>query len=361
MTDTSNANSLHPRTGLFLPDFCAQRSALAVVLIAELVALVITLAREAITSDFWLDLAAISMFLLWIGLGCAMVLCRASRSLASLPTVKATSVALALMISVVALVSEIVFRLGDYFTGGMPSVLEVFPVNHGNFLLRNVGIGFIVCAVALRYFYVTAEWRRTVESEAQARIRALQARIRPHFLFNSMNTIAALTRSNPEQAEQAVEDLADLFRASLSDARQRITLREELEIARVYQRIEQLRLGERLHVDWQLDKIPDDAMVPSLLLQPLLENAIYHGIELLPKGGEVTVSVRIIDKSIRLVVSNPLARAVTEQRTGNRLALDNIAQRLELAWPGAAHVNVESLADRYTVSLQFPYSQRAEL
>jgi two-component system sensor histidine kinase AlgZ len=362
VTEPSDIPASQPSSHFFLPDFCAQRSALAVVLIAELVALIIALARQSITQDFWVDLAAISMFLLWIGLGCATVLCRARKRLATLATVRAAVLALLLMTGVVALVSEVVYQLGVYMSAGMPAALAVFPDKHDVFLLRNVGIGFIVSAVALRYFYVTTEWRRTVELEAQARIRALQARIRPHFLFNSMNTIAALTRSNPVQAEQAVEDLADLFRASLSDARQRIPLRDELHIARVYQRIEQLRLGDRLKVAWQVDAVPENAMVPSLLLQPLLENAIYHGIERLPQGGEVTVTAQMIDASIRLVVSNPLARgAVPEQRSGNRLALDNIAQRLELAWPGAARVHVDSLPDRYTVSLEFPYSQRAEL
>src|SRR5205823_11868422 len=106
------------------------------------------------------------------------------------------------------------------------------------FALRNVWIGLVVTGLALRYFYVAHEWRRSVELRAAARVHALQARIRPHFLFNSMNTIAALTRSNPARAESAVQDLADLFRATLSDKRDTITLAEELEVARTYQRME---------------------------------------------------------------------------------------------------------------------------
>ena len=159
----------------------------------------------------------------------------------------------------------------------------------GRFLLPNVGIAAIVGALALRYFHVAHEWRRSVELEARSRIRALQARIRPHFLFNSMNTIASLTRSDPARAEEAIEDLSDLFRVSLSEARAQITLREELEVARIYQRIEQLRLGDRLQVRWKVADLPAEAIVPSLLLQPLLENAIGHGIEPLPEGGTVTI------------------------------------------------------------------------
>src|SRR5258708_8954722 len=155
----------------------------------------------------------------------------------------------------------------------------LFPQTAANFTLRNVWIGLVVPGLALRYFYVAHEWRCSVELRASARVHALQACIRPHFLFNSMNTIAALTRSNPARAEAAVQDLADLFRAALSDKRDTITLAEELEVARTYQRIEQLRLGPRLQVEWKTDPLPANALVPSLMIQPLLENAIYHAID----------------------------------------------------------------------------------
>ncbi len=359
------SQSANPTPPFFLPNFCAGRAALAVVLIVELVALLIALARQSITNNFWVDLAAISMFLLWIGLGSATVLCRATPWLAKQSIATASTLALVLLALVVAIVSEAVYQLGAYLTGGMPAMLDIFPAHHATFVLRNVGIGFIVSAGALHYFYVSAEWKRTVELEAQARIRALQARIRPHFLFNSMNTIASLTRSNPLQAEQAVEDLADLFRANLSDAKQRIRLSEELEVARVYQRIEQLRLGQRLIVNWQIHSLPMDALVPSLLLQPLLENAIYHGIERLPNGGEVLIHATVVDGLIKLAVVNPVAdnagvSVLLDEHDGNKLALDNIQQRLELAWPGRSSVVVDNSSGRYSVTLTFPYSKREE-
>ena len=184
-------------------------------------------------------------------------------------------------------------------------------------------IAAIVGALALRYFYVTHQWRRSIELEARARIRALQARIRPHFLFNSMNTIAALTRSDPALAEAAVEDLADLFRVSLNDARAQITLAEEIEIARTYQRIEQLRLGDAAaRCDWDVAALPARAIVPSLLLQPLLENAIGHGIEPLPHGGTVDVRGRLERDAIVIEVTNPTVPASDAGR-----------RRAAMAWP----------------------------
>src|SRR5262249_18507470 len=145
-----------------------------------------------------------------------------------------------------------------YYLGRTPLVEDagattLFPPDLGSFVVRNVAIGFVVTSLALRYFYITHEWRRNIEMQATARVHALQARIRPHFLFNSMNTIASLTRSNPAVAEEAVQDLADLFRANLSDKRDTITFEQEYEVARTYQRIEELRLGSRLKVDWKID------------------------------------------------------------------------------------------------------------
>ena len=234
---------------------------------------------------------------------------------------------------------------------------DVFPKDHAWFLLRNLAVGFIVSALALRYFYVSAEWKRTIEREALARIRALQARIRPHFLFNSMNTIAALTRSNPERAEQAVEDLADLFRVSLSDASVRISLKEELDIARTHQRIEQLRLAERLTVKWDVDALPMRMQVPGLIVQPLLENAVYHGIEMLPSGGTVSIVGKVAGSEVHIEVRNPIPPpAGYSEREGNRMALENIRERLELAWPGRARIETAQNGGEFCARLVIPYA-----
>ncbi|MFL6620115.1 MAG: sensor histidine kinase [Povalibacter sp.] len=185
--------------------------------------------------------------------------------------------------------------------------------------------------------------------------------MRPHFLFNSMNTIAALTRSNPDRAEQAVEDLADLFRASLAEADTMIPLKDELEIARTHERIEKLRLGERLRVIWNVDELPQRASVPSLIVQPLLENAVFHGIEMLPTGGTVTITGRLNQREnheIEIEVRNPIPlQSGYGEREGNRMALENIRQRLELAWPGRARVETRQEGAEFSARLIFPYAE----
>ena len=340
--------------GFFLPDFCEARAVLAIVLMAALLAIVLSLARQTVHGAFWTDLARIAAYLLWTGLLCAAVLCRARPWLAGRSLRAAVLGSLALMVGTVALVSELVYWAGHAWAvrTGTPSTL--FPLRHWPFVLPNLLIAAIVGALALRYFYVTNEWRRSVELEARSRISALQARIRPHFLFNSMNTIAALTRSDPSRAEEAIEDLSDLFRVSLSDARAEITLREELEVARIYQRIEQLRMGDRLQVHWSVAELPPQAVVPSLLLQPLLENAIGHGIEPLAEGGTVTVEGHCDGSEVLIEIANPVSATTRSVRPGNRMALENIRQRLELVFPGRASVEVDDREDRYRVRLRFP-------
>ncbi len=348
-------------TRFHLPDFCTGSSTLAVVLIVELVALILTVARQPLHYNFWIDLAGNSLFMLWQGLICAAALCRSKPWLKQHAAQRAYLLTLGLVLSVSLIVAEVVYQLGVRMGGGIGALETVFPDSHTGFLLRTFTITFIVSSLALRYFHVTEEWRSSIELEAQARIRALQARIRPHFLFNSMNTIASLTRSDPERAEEAVEDLADLFRANLSEARSWIPLKEELEIARIYQRIEQLRLGERLHVKWEIAELPMRALVPSLLVQPLLENAVYHGIEPLARGGTITITGNFDNEQIELSVSNPMPEMHNQlKHAGNGIALDNIRQRLDLAWPGRAQVELLKEAACYRVVLRFPFQDRHE-
>ncbi len=340
--------------GFYLPDFCQPRAVLAIVLIAALLSFVLALARQSLAGSFWTDLARTSAYLLWTGLLCAGVLCVSRGWLGRMPLPRATGLALGLMVGTVALVSEAVYWFGRLWADRLGIASSLFPQAHWAFLIPNLLIAGIVGALALRYFYVASQWRRSVELEARARVNALQARIRPHFLFNSMNTIASLTRSDPGRAEEAIEDLADLFRASLGESRANISLREELEVARIYQRIEQLRLGDRLRVKWNVAQLPARAIVPGLLLQPLLENAIGHGIEPLPEGGTIAVTGSVADDAVVIEVANPVTTAGKVARGGNRIALENIRQRLELLFPGRSAVEVEESTGRYLVRLRFP-------
>ena len=332
---------------LYLPNFCSTSAALVIVVICELTALLLALARNSAALGFWSDLGLTSMFLLWIALCGAGLLCLLRQFLGRKSVAVSAAMVLGITVTLVTLVSAVAYYFG---------ASELFPDSHWTFLARNAGITFVVTALALRYFYVTHEWRHNVELQARARVHALQARIRPHFLFNSMNTIAALTRSNPARAEEAVQDLADLFRANLNEKRNQIPLAEEIDVARTYQRMEQLRLGDRLSVEWKIDSLPTDALVPGLTLQPLLENAIYHGVEPRAEGGVVTVTGEFNKGMITIVVRNPVPPANLTVRDGNRLALANIKERLELMYGERATVKAGRFDDQYIVTLRFPFT-----
>lgn len=339
-----------------IPDLCSPLAVFGVVLASQLLALLLTLAGQPGWFAFYSHLAPTALMLLWTGLLSAAMLCRLRQWLTRFAVPAGSVVAYLIVAGCVVAVSEAAFWLGRYVGAGPDTGSGWFPTHHWSFLTSNLAIATLLMAPLLRYFYVSQQWQRNVRREAGARLNALQARIRPHFLFNSMNTIAALTRSNPEAAEQAVEDLADLFRASLRDGRQLIPLEEELAIARVYERMEQHRLGNRLRVEWQLGDLPATAEIPGLTIQPLLENAIYHGIEPLAQPGTVVISGATDGKHIRIAVANPLPPARNANRAGHGLALDNIRERLELAFGPDGALTVEAAADRYTVTIRFPAS-----
>lgn len=347
MAATSNADN---QSQAYLPDFCAAATILVIVLIAELVAIVLTLAGHGVPGTFLTELAKMSMYMQWLALLGAALLCRSRPWLETFDSTRAFTIAFFMLIVLCLLMAEITWQATSKY--GMSVIIDD---SHSGFVLRTFAVSSIVIALTMRYLYVASEWRRSIVLEAQSRISALQALIRPHFLFNSMNTIASLTRTNPKQAEEAVEDLADLLRANLGEPKQRTTLKQELEIAAIYQRIEKLRLGDRLSVRWDIAELPMRALIPSLTIQPLLENAIYHGIELLPEGGEVLVSGRRDGDNLRIEISNPVVPGEQSKKEGNNMAMSNIKQRYELAYGGRAAVNVESGTNEFRVLLTFPY------
>jgi two-component system sensor histidine kinase AlgZ len=353
---TSSRTRASDADNCYLPDFSTANAVVALVLISQLVAVVLSLASDSSANGYFIELARASTLMLWMILTSACVLTLVRPVLIRRGVIAATCFSLGLVLANIALISEAVYWLGNYLTGSRSmSSSSLFPQVRWEFLLRNLAIGLLVSAAVLRYFYVTHQWRTNMEKEVRSRISALQARIRPHFLFNSMNTIAALTRTDPAAAEQAVEDLADLFRASLGNPSEAISLEQELDIARVYQRMEGQRLGSRLSVDWQLNDIPLDIRVPGLTIQPLLENAIYHGIEPLEAGGVVTVTGEKVGDTVTITVSNPLSTDKQRRvRQGHQIALDNIRQRLELAYGDKARLEIEETEDRFQVRVGFP-------
>lgn len=337
---------------LFLPDFCNIQMVFAVVMIAQLLAFILVLAPQGNLVDRWGNLSLTSLFIQWVALSSIGLLCLCRPVMKHWENNVAAIVSYLLVLSVTALLSEAAYLISEH--RGLEGLLT--SPWHIDFVLRNLAISAIISAVALRYFYVQHQLKNNIEAESRARIQALQARIRPHFLFNSMNTIASLTRSRPALAEEVVEDLADLFRFSLTDSDKPVSINRELELSRRYLNIEKLRLGRRLTVEWQLDNLPEDAMIPPLTIQPLLENAIYHGIEPLTENGVIKIIGRKTADSIEFIISNPVpGNLPATRRTSNHMAIANIRERLLIHYDGKAGLETRDSDDRFEIRLIFPY------
>lgn len=208
-----------------------------------------------------------------------------------------------------------------------------------------------VAVVLLAWFDLAARARAPAVTEA--RLMALTARIRPHFLFNSLNAVLGVIRSDPRRAEAALEELADLFRALMKDNRELVPLSAEVALVRQYLELERLRLGDRLQVRWDIGTCPQDALVPPLMLQPLIENAVYHGIEPLGGTGEITVRMACAQDRIMVELTNP--RGPEGHAGGNQMALANIRERLMLFFDLEARLETIASPDRFQVRIEFPY------
>jgi two-component system sensor histidine kinase AlgZ len=189
----------------------------------------------------------------------------------------------------------------------------------------------------------------------EARLQALQARIRPHFLFNSLTAVLSLMRSEPRRAEAALEDLADLFRVLMRDNRDLAPLADEVELCRQYLELEQLRLGERLVIEWNVKSMPRDALVPPLVLQPLLENGVYHGIEPSAAPGVLSINIFLSRDEVHAILRNPYIASGARHVTGNKMALDNIRERLALHFDAEASLESRVNRDVYEVHIRIPY------
>ena len=351
MPDNTEKSITGPENTTYLPNFCNGDAFLRLLLVIELIAIVFALVSYDGGSSLFVHIALISVVMLWVGLATAAILCMATRHNWLGDHLRTTIIAISVTLLMTLLASFLSLGFGDLLNFG-PTARDI-----GFTLMRNLAIALILIGLALRYFYLHYESELRLQVQAQARLQALQARIRPHFLFNSMNTIASLTHDQPDLAEHAIENLSDLFRASLA-AEASISLQQELELTRSYIDLEALRLGDRLEVNWRLPAEEPLLHLPALTLQPLVENAIYHGIEPLSDGGAIDIVIDAAGANIEISISNPLISVQNaDQRKGNQMALENIRERLALAFDGGASMDIFEIESRYTVKLTFPATE----
>ncbi len=349
-----NAQARDPEyqsAGVYPPSFCTLRLLLTVMVITELAVVLLGMGRGGLPGWKWLGMA--SVYAQWLALFCASGVCVTSGWTSRL---KARGAWIGSW-SIVVLLSA-VFSYAAWLVVGASG----FGLVHETatmFMLKTVFSVGLVAVVFFRYLLIRRKWRSELMAQSEARVQALQARIRPHFLFNSLNTIASLIPVNPDSAEAATLDLADIFRGSMRRADKPIQLGDELQLARQYLDMEKRRLGDRLEIDWRVEELPSEASVLPLMLQPLLENAVGHGVQSHPGGGKIAVYGRAEGDQVVVTIVNPVAAAGSES-SGHGMAMANISERLHLAFgPRASLITSQDKDSFYTV-LSVPYVEYSD-
>lgn len=313
---------------------------LRVLLAVNLGALAATLARNHVPGSLFREFVEMAAYVEPIALGSLMLLCAARRWLEALNFRAAWGVMMVLPL----LAAQFFAALFAPMAGWGPAPWRLLL--------------WTAIAAVLLLAWLDLRWRAQSPALTEARLMALTARIRPHFLFNSLNAVLGVMRSEPRRAEAALEELAELFRALMRDNRELVPLSDEIALARQYLGLEKLRLGERLRVRWDVESCPPDALVPPLMLQPLLENAVYHGIEPMQEAGEITIRVAHQDGRVVFELGNPFVREY-DHHAGNRMALGNIRERLMLFFDLEAQLEMTEREQRYVVRISFPYRKEA--
>lgn len=329
----------------FIPDLCRPPILFLLVLVTELLALVVVLALSGVAPMDWELLGLVSFQFQCVAVLSAGILCALRDRLGRWPDWLAGAVSYTLVL----LVATAVSLFGQWL------LLERWqePQLDWPLLVRDLFIAAIIAGIALRYLYLQQQLRNQQQAELRARVQALQSRIRPHFLFNSLNSLASLIAIDPERAEQLVEDLADLFRASLAEPAL-VPLERELALCRRYAAIEQLRLGERLQIQWHVEADTQERTIPGLLLQPLLENAVFHGIEPRSEGGGIDVEVSERAGKVHIVIRNPLPPERRTPARGNRMALDNVRHRLAAHYGPAGRLSSREEQGIFVTEISYP-------
>ncbi|QEP43198.1 hypothetical protein D5085_08770 [Ectothiorhodospiraceae bacterium BW-2] len=328
---------------------CTFTTLLPFILIAKVAALTVATVVSDSETDFWVLMALLSLFLLWIAIMVVISLCLLQSWLRTLSLGRQIGT----IAAIVALWLVGVTELTQHSLGSLlpPALLTLSPYFRWQVYL----LGLLSLLLGTRYLYVLLTWRQQVEQQAELKLQHLQARIRPHFLFNSLNTIAALIPEHPQVAEAAVLDFADLMRSHIHQQRILGSVGEEITLCQRYLGLEQLRLGERLRCCWQIEPGTEQLQLPLLTLQPLLENSIYHGIEPSPSGGEIRVTIQIQKQRLKIVVSNRVEERLNiSSRQHNHTALENIATRLRHCYGSDGSITSQQQAGLFTATIELP-------
>lgn len=329
---------------LELPYLCHSRFVLRLLVMAQAVSVVLAFA-PGIMAEPWHRLGLISVFVHWVALLTTVCFCQLRQKLNRLKPAT-------MLISCIALFEVATVLVSTIAHSWLASQSAYMSQSLPTFVLANMMISLIIAVIAIQFFIIHTERNQQIRAQSRAELKALQARIEPHFLFNSLNTVAELTQVDPNAAEQALLNLSALFRAALN-AGQTVSLVDEIRLSEQYLSLEQWRLGPRMTVQWDLPDVIPELRLPALTIQPLLENAVRHGVENCVEQARLHFTLLESRHSVSIVITNPLGQTGS-QKSGNGIALDNIRQRLQLHYGSAAQLLSSTSEDRFRIKLVLP-------
>ncbi len=350
-----------------LPDFCSWSLLLVAVILAQIGCLLVLLGNAVPWS--WPTLGLLSLFSLWATMLVQAFWCITGRLL--IAAVNRTAIGqrpgrlgwsmcwLLLWLEAVVLcmsMAQLVILVDN--GAGLHLISSSLPPY--KLILTTGIISALLAGVLLRYTAIWQRWHLQTQQQARMELENLQARLRPHFLYNTLNTIAALVTQKPDDAIDAIEDLSDLLRQSLQPKSRLVSLTQEIQLCKQYLQLMQWRLGERLQTDWQIspDLVTDNWQIPPLTLQALVENAVLHGIQPLPDGGLLILQLNTTNHRLQIVVSNPIAGEITRENAsanGTGTAILDLQRRLGLVYQGGAQLQQQKDQRRYIVKLELPH------
>lgn len=353
--------------GDFLPNLCEVQAVFFLILVGELLAFAFVIINRGVDDFDWLFFGSMSFLVQWVMLVSAACICPLRPWFKRQNGVVAGSVSFGIVMFYTVLFTII----GAW--------LDIDEIDIATSLWNNLIVAAIFAGLVLRYFYLQQQLHNREQAELRSRIQAMQSRIRPHFLFNSMNSIASLIAIDPDAAEKMVVDLSELFRSSLSEPGL-VPIEDEIRLCEKFVSIEQIRLGDRLRVKWELELLGQKLLIPSLTLQPLIENAINHGIQPLPGGGLVEINVSFVPftkgrfsaakaslandakpstslvGTVNIVIKNPVDTNLRDSQgiQSNGIALKNIRHRLEAHFGLDAKIYVDEQDNCFSTVVRYP-------
>ena len=325
--------------------FCSAKIVLRATVLAQAVAILLTFAPGTV-EDRWFRLGLSTLFVQWVTLLTLMILCQVQKRITTLSSRQFAVLTFIVLLSSTTLVSLVAHHL-------LTEKGWEAQVSQSVFVFHNLLIAVIVGLIGLQFYLMHLENHQRIAAQSRAELDALQARIQPHFLFNSLNTAAELTQQDPKAAEEALLNLSELFRAALK-AGEQSHLTDELQLVEAYLSLEAWRLGHRLLINRNYPNQLPNLPLPSLTVQPLVENAIRHGVEASTGACHITIEIILSDKHLTLIVQNPLPRQPNQRFQGNGIAVENIRQRLALLYDDRARLTTGETEGHYRAKLVIP-------